>query len=308
MPLLRSILLATSRNRRLRFFAEHSALGARLSARFVAGMEIEDALRVAQERNAQGMAVTLDSLGERVRSEAEAQGAAETYHRLLDAIAERQLNANISVKPTQMGLGISVGLTESILSALTAHAAQVGNFVRVDMEDSTTTEATLALVRKLHARPELKDAIGVVIQAYLYRSESDLIQLLQEGVRVRLCKGAYLEPASVAFQHKTEVDTNYVKLSCMLLSSGLYPGLATHDTVMIRIAKDYAKRFDIPPERFEFQMLYGVRRELQADLVHEGFRVRVYTPFGRAWYPYFIRRLAERPANLLFLAKNYLRD
>jgi proline dehydrogenase len=279
-----------------------------MSSRFVAGLEIDDALRVAEAVNQQGMSVTLDSLGESVRSEAEAQKAAEVYHQLLDSIAARKLNANISVKLTQMGLALSSELARSIAESLATHASATGNFLRIDMEDSPVTEVTLDIVRSLHARPELRGAIGIVIQAYLYRSRGDIEQLLADGIRVRLCKGAYLEPASVAFPSKADVDANYVKLSGMLLSSPIYHGLATHDEAMIAAAKSYASSHKVDPSRFEFQMLFGVRRDLQRKLVKEGYNVRVYIPFGREWYPYFMRRLAERPANVLFLARNFFRS
>jgi proline dehydrogenase len=307
MPLLRSAFIALSHNRLLRRFCEHSSIGARLSSRFVAGMEIEDALRVAEAVNRQGMTATLDSLGESVTSEVEAHRAAEVYHQLLDWIAARKLNANISVKLTQMGLGLSPAMAQTIAEQLVRHARSTGNFVRIDMEDSPLTQVTLDIVRHLHARPDLRGSIGVVIQAYLYRSEADIKQLLADGIRVRLCKGAYKEPAEVAFPRKAEVDSNYLLLSRMLLSSPVYHALATHDEAMIAAAKSFACQHEISPSRFEFQMLYGVRRDLQRKLVREGYNVRVYIPFGREWYPYFMRRLAERPANVLFLAKNLLR-
>lgn len=283
-------------------------MGSKLSARFVAGMEIEDALRVAESVNAQGIHVTLDSLGESVTSAEEAHRAAAIYHDLLDAIAARKLDANISVKLTQMGLALDPALAESIAMSLAEHARATGNFLRIDMEDSTLTQVTLDIVRRLHARPDLSGAIGIVIQAYLYRSENDIEQLIADGIRVRLCKGAYKEPAEVAFPRKADVDSNYVRLSCMLLKSDTYHGLATHDESMIAEARSFAAQHGIGPERFEFQMLYGVRRDLQRQLVAEGYNVRVYIPFGREWYPYFMRRLAERPANVLFLAKNMLRN
>jgi proline dehydrogenase len=270
-------------------------------------MEIEDALRVAQAVNKQGMAVTLDSLGESVTSEQEAQQAAQVYHQLLDAIAERKLNANISVKLTQMGLEISPALAESIAENLAQHAKSTGSFVRIDMEDSSLTQVTLDIVRRLAARPELQGAIGIVIQAYLYRSQADIEQLIADGIRVRLCKGAYNEPASVAFHDKADVDANFVKLARLLLDSPIFHGLATHDEKMIADAKTFALQRGIESSRFEFQMLYGVRRDLQSDLVRDGYNVRVYVPFGGAWYPYFMRRLAERPANVIFIAKNLLR-
>jgi proline dehydrogenase len=307
MPLLRSAFIALSRNPHLRQFSEHSRLGARLSSRFVAGMEIDDALRVAEAMNSQGIAVSLDSLGESVTSETEAHQSAEIYHRLLDAIKERKLNANISVKLTQMGLELSTDLAENIAQSLTAHAKAAGSFVRIDMEDSSLTQVTLDMVRRLHARPELRGAVGIVIQAYLFRSQSDIEQLLADGIRVRLCKGAYNEPAEVAFPRKADVDANFTRLAQLLLTSPIYHGLATHDEQMISAIETYAREHAIEPSRFEFQMLYGVRRDLQRDLVHQGYNVRVYVPFGRAWYPYFMRRLAERPANVLFIAKNMLR-
>jgi len=307
MPLLRSAFIALSHNRPLRHFSENSSIGLRVSSRFVAGMEIDDALRIAESVNKQGMSVSLDSLGESVTSELEAYKSAEVYHRLLDAIAERKLNANISVKLTQMGLELSPQLAEGIADDLAQRAAASGSFVRIDMEDSSLTQVTLDIVRRLHARPELRGAIGIVIQSYLYRSQSDIEQLIADGIRVRLCKGAYKEPPEVAFPRKADVDANYIRLSCMLLDSPIFHGLATHDESMIFEAKSFAKQHGIDPSRFEFQMLYGVRRDLQRRLVQEGYNVRVYVPFGREWYPYFMRRLAERPANVIFLAKNFFR-
>ena len=307
MPVLRSAFIALSRNRSLRSFCENSSVGGKLSSRFVAGLEIEDALRVARAVNGQGMHVTLDSLGESVTSAAEAHAAADIYHRLLDAIAERKLDANISVKLTQMGLGLDPQLAEGIATSLTEHAKAGDNFVRIDMEDSPLTQVTLDIVRRLHARPDLRGAIGIVIQAYLYRSQIDIEQLIAEGIRVRLCKGAYKEPPEVAFPKKSDVDVNYVKLAELLLQSPIYHGLATHDEAMVKAAKDFARKNGIEPSRFEFQMLFGIRRDLQRRLVAEGYNVRVYIPFGRDWYPYFMRRLAERPANVIFLAKSMLR-
>ncbi len=241
-------------------------------------------------------------------SAAEAERAADIYHTLLDEIAARKLDANISVKLTQMGLTLDPRIAEGIATSLAEHAKATNNFLRIDMEDSPLTQVTLDIVRRLHAREDLRGAIGIVIQAYLYRSEKDIEQLIADGIRVRLCKGAYKEPAEVAFPRKADVDANYVKLSGRLLESGVYHGLATHDESMIAAAKSYATQHGIAPERFEFQMLYGVRRDLQRQLVAEGYNVRVYIPFGREWYPYFMRRLAERPANVIFIAKNMLRS
>jgi proline dehydrogenase len=308
MPLLRSAFIALSQNRLLRRFGERSQVGRKLSSRFVAGMEIDDALRVAEAINRQGMLVTLDSLGESVTSEQEAFASAEIYHRLLDSIAERKLNANVSVKLTQMGLELDPEIAGRIAESLTQHARATNNFVRIDMEGSPLTQVTLDIVRRLHARPDLRGAIGVVIQAYLYRSQADIEQLLADGIRIRLCKGAYKEPPEIAFPRKADVDANYVRLSCLLLDSPIYHGIATHDEAMIAAAKSFAAQHKIEPSRFEFQMLFGVRRDLQRKLVREGYNVRVYLPFGREWYPYFMRRLAERPANLLFILKNLVRS
>jgi proline dehydrogenase len=312
MPILRSGFIALSHNRQLRRFFEHSSLGARLNRRFVAGMGIEDALHVAEAVNRQGIAVTLDSLGESVTSANDAHRAAEVYHQLLDAIAERHLNANVSLKLTQMGLQTanaqSPQVAESIVGDLVQHAQSTGNFVRVDMEDSRLTQVTLDIVRRIHARSGMRGAVGIVIQAYLYRSQADVEQLLADGIRVRLCKGAYDEPGEVAFPRKSEVDANYLVIVKMLLSSSAYHALATHDESIISAIKAYAAARGIDPEHFEFQMLYGVRRDLQRKLVAEGYKVRVYVPFGTEWYPYFMRRLAERPANVVFLLRNFFRS
>lgn len=307
MDVLRSAFITLSHNQGLRRFCEHSRVGVRISSRFVAGLTLEDALRAAESVNRQGMAVTLDSLGESVTSESEAHRAAEVYHRLLDAIAARKLDANISVKLTQMGLEQSAEMAESIAGSVTRHASAVGNFVRIDMEESRLTQVTLDVVRRLHACADLRESIGVVIQAYLYRSQADIEQLLADGIRVRLCKGAYKEPAEVAFPHKGQVDKNFILLSKMLLNSPFHHALATHDEAMIDGAKEFARKHGVAADRFEFQMLYGVRRDLQRKLVRDGYRVRVYVPFGSEWYPYFMRRLAERPANVLFLARNFFR-
>jgi proline dehydrogenase len=308
MPFLRSAFIALSHNRPLRRFCEHSRLGARLNSRFIAGMAPGDALRVAEEVNRQGIAVTLDSLGESVTSESEAHRAADVYHKLLDSIAARGIQANISVKLTQMGLEQSADLAESIAGELVEHARATENFVRIDMEDSRLTQDTLNIVRRIHARSAMRGAVGVVIQSYLYRSQADVEQLLAEGIRIRLCKGAYKEPPEVAYPRKADVDANFLKLSRMLLMSPIYHGLATHDEAIVEAAKAYAASHAISREHFEFQMLYGVRRDLQRNLVRDGYKVRVYVPFGTEWYPYFMRRLAERPANVLFLARNFFRS
>jgi proline dehydrogenase len=312
MAVLRSTFIALSRNRALRVFSESSSVGRRMSSRFVAGLEIDDVLRAAEAVNSQGISATLDSLGENVATPDEARRSADIYHRLLDAIQARGLNANVSVKLTQMGLELDPELAEQIASELVAHAVQTANFVRIDMEGSALTQVTLDIVKRLHAGASPagpnRGHIGVVIQAYLYRSEKDIGELLADGIRVRLCKGAYQEPPQIAFAAKADVDANFVHLMRTLLRSGVYHGIATHDEAMIEATRQFAKERGIQAKAFEFQMLYGVRRDLQRALVKQGYGMRVYIPFGREWYPYFMRRLAERPANVLFLAKNFFKN
>lgn len=311
--MLRSAFIALSRNKSIRSFSERSSLGRSMSSRFVAGMQVEDALRAAASVNQQGMEVSLDSLGENVSNAAEAEGAAEIYHRLLDAIPERGLRANVSVKLTQVGMDLDPALAERIVGELVDHAAQADSFVRVDMEGTAYTEATIALVERLHRRPGSQGRVGTVIQSYLYRSEEDVKRLLAQGIRIRLCKGAYKEPPEHAFPLKADVDANYVKLMKLMVTfqgeqGGVFCGLATHDEAIIAEMKRFAGEQGISKESFEFQMLYGVRRDLQRELVAEGFGMRVYVPFGTEWYPYFMRRLAERPANVLFIAKQMFRN
>ena len=279
-----------------------------MSSRFVAGMEIEDVLKVCAALNSHGISATLDSLGESVLNADEAQQSAETYHQLLTAIEERGLNANVSVKLTQMGMDVDPLLATSIVAALTEHAGRTGNFVRVDMEGSEYTQATIDMVRTIHNAQNNNGRVGTVIQAYLYRSEEDIRTLLADRIRIRLCKGAYKEPADKAFPKKEDVDANYLKLTKILLTSGVYHGIATHDEALIVATKKFAKEQGIALDSFEFQMLHGVRRDLQRKLVEEGYRVRCYVPFGHEWYPYFMRRLAERPANVLFMAKNFFKN
>ena len=307
MALLRSAFISLSRNKTLRRFSENSALGGRLSSRFVAGMTIDDVLRAAESVNAQGISATLDSLGESVHTPEEAHRSADIYHRLLDAIQQRGLNANVSVKLSQMGLESHAALAREIAGELVAHAVETGNFVRIDMEGSDYTDVTLDVVRRLHAGKGAGH-VGAVIQAYLYRSQADIESLIKDGIRIRLCKGAYQEPPNLAFPAKADVDANYIKLMQVLLPSGIYHGIATHDEAMIDATRKFVRERGIDPRSFEFQMLYGVRRDLQRALVAEGFGMRVYIPFGPEWYPYFMRRLAERPANVIFLARNFFRN
>ncbi|HZU23283.1 MAG TPA: proline dehydrogenase family protein [Terriglobales bacterium] len=287
--------------------AERSAAGRRLSSRFVAGTAVEDALTATRAVNQLGMSVSLDNLGENVTDAAEARQSAALYHQLLDAIAAQNLNANVSLKLTHMGLDVDEALAQQLVSDLVAKASLLNSFVRVDMEGSAYTERTLQFVRRLHQQPANASRVGAVIQSYLYRSAQDVEALLAERIRIRLCKGAYNEPAQIAFPQKSDVDANYVKLMKLLLKSGVYHGIATHDEKMIEATKAFARAENIAPDQFEFQMLYGVRRDLQQQLVREGWRMRVYIPFGTEWYPYLMRRLAERPANVFFIARNLFR-
>jgi proline dehydrogenase len=276
-----------------------------MASRFVAGMTIEDAVATCRHVNSEGIRVSLDSLGESVTAEAEAHTAADVYHRVLDAIASEHLDANISLKLTQMGIDIRPGLAEEIVGRIVEHAAQVGAFVRIDMESSEYTEATLAMTERLHVR--FPGTVGTVLQAYLHRTEQDTERLVKQGIRIRLCKGAYKEPPEVAFVKKADVDVNYIKLMKRMATSGVFCGIATHDERIIREMLRFVREHRIPKDAFEFQMLYGIRRDLQRSLRKDGFGVRVYIPFGTAWYPYFMRRQAERPANLMFLLKNLFR-
>jgi proline dehydrogenase len=307
---LRAFFIALSESRWLRALAERSSIGQRTSSRFVAGTQVEDALRVAQTLNAAGLSVSVDNLGENVSTQQEAREAAGLYRQLLSEISARRLNANVSVKLTHMGLDVDPQLAHQNVRALVSQAAsmQPKNFVRVDMEGSPYTDRTLALVHELHREPENRGCVGAVIQSYLRRSENDVAELLREGIRIRLCKGAYQEPAEIAFQAKSEVDANYIKLMKILLKSGIYHGLATHDEKIIREAQAFALQEQIPRDSFEFQMLYGIRRDLQRSLVRERWNMRVYVPFGTEWYPYLMRRLAERPANVVFVARNLFRS
>jgi proline dehydrogenase len=308
--MLRAFFISLSENRRLRGIAERSAIGRRLSSRFVAGTEVDDALRVTQKVNQSGLSVSVDNLGENVTNAAEARASAQLYHQMLDEIAARQLNANVSLKLTHMGLDVDEKLARELVTGLVAKAAAMNprNFVRVDMEGSPYTQRTLDFVHELHRMPGNAGAVGAVIQSYMRRAEKDVEALLAERIRIRLCKGAYKEPEEIAFQKKSEVDANYVRLMKTLIKSGVYHGLATHDEAIIHQAQAFAAQENISRDAFEFQMLYGIRRDLQRKLVREGWRMRVYIPFGTEWYPYFMRRLAERPANVFFIARNLLRS
>jgi proline dehydrogenase len=303
------LLIGLSENRPMRAVAERSIVGLRMSRRFVAGTTVEEAMVAAQAVNQLGMGVSLDNLGENVTNAEEARQSAQVYQRLLHEIENRKLQANVSVKLTHMGLDVDERLARELVSGLVAMAGHSNprNFVRVDMEGSPYTQRTLDFVHELHRQPGNSGVVGAVIQSYMRCSEQDVEQLLAAGIRIRLCKGAYKEPPEIAYQKKSEVDANYVRLTKMLLKSGIYHGIATHDPRMIEEAIAFAQQEKIPAASFEFQMLYGIRRDLQQKLVREGWRMRVYIPFGTEWYPYLMRRLAERPANLLFLLKNLFR-
>jgi proline dehydrogenase len=303
----RTLFIKLSEHKGLRRFSEQSWLGRRVSSRFVAGTTIDEAMTSARQVNARGASVTIDNLGENVTREEEARACVGVYHDLLDRIAQQGIDANVSLKLTQMGLDLNESLARAHVSELVDHASRMGSFVRVDMEGSLHTQRTIDLVRAVHAEPGHVGHVGAVIQAYLRRSDRDVEELLSDRIRIRLCKGAYKEPASIAWQAKSEVDASFERLMKTLLTSGVYHGIATHDPKMIEATIRFAKDKRIDREAFEFQMLYGIRRDLQEQLVAERWRVRVYVPFGEAWYPYFMRRLAERPANVLFLAKNIVR-
>jgi proline dehydrogenase len=302
---VRSFFIFLSRRRLLRRWMETSSLAQRLAARFVAGHDLDQALAVCRELNSTGITITLDHLGESVTSLEEAGAARDVYLQALNAIHDSGIQGNVSLKLTQFGLDLSAEACRANVGQLVEEAARLESFVRVDMENSPYVDRTLDLVCDLRQR---HGHVGVVVQAYLYRSAKDIEKLCQMGIAVRLCKGAYLEHADVAFPQKSQVDANYITLMKVLLDGGEYPALATHDPKMIEATKAYAAERKIPRDAFEFQMLYGIRRDLQQQLVRDGYRVRVYVPFGGAWYPYYMRRLAERPANVFFILRNLFRS
>ena len=302
--MLRSALLYLSQQKKLERRLLQLPAARKLARRFVPGENLADALEAARSANQRNTLVTLNHLGENVRTLPEAAAARDAYLDLIAEITRQQLQANISVKLTQLGLDLSEPACLENMRCLTQSAELAGNFVRLDMESSAYTDRTLEIFGEL--RRSCSSA-GVVIQAYLYRSEADIRQLLLQGTRIRLCKGAYKEPPSLAFPRKADVDRNYLRLMQMLLSSGIYHGIATHDPRMIDETCRHARQQRLSTSSFEFQMIYGVRRDLQERLVREGYRLRVYIPFGKEWFPYFMRRLAERPANVLFAIKAVLR-
>lgn len=302
---MRSALLALSRQRSFGRLATRAPISRSMVRRFVSGETLDEALPAIERIHAAGLHTTVDVLGESVTSAEAAAAAADRYLELLDAIAARGLDPNVSMKLTQMGLDIGHDVCRANVERVFRRAAELGAFVRVDMEDHTKTDATLDLWREVR---QVNPRSGVVIQAALRRSPRDVEDLIAERARIRLCKGAYKEPGSVAFQEKPEVDRAYVALMERLLVAGEYPAIATHDERIVRRATAFAEREGVGPDRFEFQMLYGIRRDLQDRLVRDGWTVRLYVPFGREWYPYFMRRLAERPANVAFLLRSVLRE
>ncbi|HEV8381240.1 MAG TPA: proline dehydrogenase family protein [Gemmatimonadales bacterium] len=305
--MLRAVFLWLSEQPRIFGFVRKNGLARKLASRFVAGETIDEAIATLRELNAGNLSASLDLLGESVLHAEEAQRACRTYLDVLDRIHSTGANANVSVKLTQMGLDIDEQLCLGNMRSIIGKAKQHDSFVRIDMEQSSYTTKTLQLFTDV-VYPEFGNAVGVVLQSYLRRTAADVDAMIGLGARVRLCKGAYQEPEGVAFPKKSDVDANYVGCMERLLERGNYPGIATHDVTIIDHAKAFAKQQGISPQRFEFQMLYGVRRDLQNKLRREGYNIRVYVPFGTHWYPYLMRRLAERPANIAFITSNILKE
>jgi proline dehydrogenase len=301
---MRALLLYLARMEGFKNLMLKFGMFRKLASRFVAGETLDDAVRVVKETNRTGVRGTLDLLGENTLSLDDARSATREIIGILDRIRSEHIDCNVSVKLTQLGLGLDTEQCLGNLSSIVAHARQLGDFVRVDMEDSDYTESTLDLVRRVYAE---MDNVGTVLQACLYRSENDAKALVQQGIRIRLCKGAYLEPDTVAFRKKADTDASFVRIMKLLLDSGLYHAIATHDEAIIAATRAYAEARKAPRDAFEFQMLYGIRRDLQQELVRDGYVVRIYIPYGVRWYPYLMRRLAERPANLMFIARNIFR-
>jgi proline dehydrogenase len=302
--MLRTTLLKLSESPGFAHWVTSNGATRRMARRFVAGETLDEAVAAARKCNNLGMLVSLDYLGENVSTTTDAQRARDAYLEIFDRIAQEKLYANVSCKLTQLGLDLSAEFCEGLVLSVVERAASYHNFLRVDMEGSIYTQRTVELVKRIRAR---NAAVGAVIQAYLYRSEDDIRDLLTYSCRIRLCKGAYKESAEVAFARKSDVDANFVRLMQKLLSSGLYHAIATHDPRMIAETIRWAAANKVTKDSFEFQMLYGVRTDLQRRLVRDGYRIRIYIPYGRDWFPYFMRRLAERPANVGFLLRNYFR-
>lgn len=302
--MLRTLLLKLSESKGLAGWITSNGRARQMARRFVAGETLDEAVAAARACRADGMLASLDHLGENVSTVADAQRARDSYLEIFDRVEQEKLEANVSCKLTQLGLDLSVELCEGLVSSLVERAARCGNFLRVDMEGSVYTQRTIELVKRVRAN---SSAVGIVLQSYLYRSEPDVRDLLAYGCRIRLCKGAYKEPRQLAYQSKRDVDANYVRLMQLLLASGVYHGLATHDPRMIAATIRFAAEKRIPKDQFEFQMLYGLAPGLQRQLVRDGYRLRIYIPYGKDWFPYFMRRLAERPANVAFFLRNVFR-
>ena len=299
----RSALIWLSRHEGLKDFATGFKLFKKLTTRFVAGDTIDEVIPIIHEINAENATASFDHLNESVESATEAEREVEEYLNILAKIDEKRVRSNVSIKLTQFGLGLDPELAYRNARRVVEEAHRRGNFVRVDMEDSKVTQVTIDIFKRLRAEFGLND-VGIVLQSYLYRTLADAQELVKLPARIRICKGAYFEPPEVAFADKKDVDANYVKVMQVLLSSGVYHGIATHDPKMIDATIDFATREGIGKEKYEFQMLFGVRRDLQRQLARDGFNMRVYVPYGKHWYPYFMRRLAERPANIWFVLKN----
>ena len=305
--MLRSVFLYLSNQQRILRFVRNNRFGKKLAHRFVAGEDLDSAVTAVRVLNANGITASLDLLGESVTNEHEARETGREYLRILDRIEREKLDCNVSMKLTAMGLDISEDLCVAVTQSVLERAQQYGTFVRLDMEGSAYTERTLRIFED-RLYPSYKENVGIVLQSYLYRTFDDVQRANRLRARVRICKGAYQEPATVAYPEKKDVDANYVKCMHSLMTDGNYPGLATHDEAIIAEAKRFAREKGIRTDRYEFQMLYGVRRDLQQQLVREGYRMRVYVPFGTQWYPYLMRRLAERPANLAFITGSVMRE
>jgi proline dehydrogenase len=306
MAVLKEPILKLSQSAKMKRFVTQNRIGRSAARRFVAGETLQDAINAARELNKLNIHVSLDYLGENVFTEAEAKQTTDLYLEIIDLIAKDKVDSNISVKLTALGLDIDPTICLGNIEKVLGYARERGNiFVRLDMEASAYTQRTLDIFNTLWDKGYRNT--GVVLQSYLYRTEKDIQNAIDLGARVRLCKGAYLEPSEVAFPEKSDTDMNYVKCMEMLLEKGNYPGLATHDEKIINHALEYVKSHNIKPEQFEFQMLYGIRRDLQKKLVGLGYNVRAYVPYGSQWYPYLMRRMAERPANLFFIISNYWR-
>jgi len=301
--LSRTALLYLARQEKLKDVAARFRTFRKITSRFIAGESIDEAVAAIKDLNSRGCSASFDHLNESVSSVAETEGEVTEYRNILKQIDESGINSNVSIKLTQFGLEIDPELTYRNARRVVEDAAQRGNFVRVDMEGSTVTQVTIDIFRRLRDEFGLND-VGIVLQSYLYRTEEDARELLKIPARIRLCKGAYDEPASVAYPEKKDVDDNYVRVMKLLLASGTYHGIATHDPKMIDATIDFAQKENIGKDAFEFQMLYGIRRDLQEQLARDGYNMRVYVPYGKHWYPYFMRRLAERPANIWFVMKN----